>query len=86
MICGSALTANSAQEGHCRSPNSIIVARAWGLPSVMPRWGMPSSSASVRGAPGTGLPGASSDVLPAPSTATSTAATTAVVTSRAPSW
>src|SRR5437899_4013279 len=86
MSAGRASPAKLAQVGHCRSPNSTSVTGARGSPSAGPCWGMPASKASVPCAPGTGRPGASCEVLPLLSTATSTVALAATVTISAPSW
>ena len=44
MICGSVVIANSLQTGHTRSPYSVIVTGAPGLPSTLPDCGIPASS------------------------------------------
>ena len=43
MIDGSAPSVNSLQIGHSRSPKYWSVTGAFGLPSVLPLWGMPPS-------------------------------------------
>ena len=41
---GAEVSAKSSQTGHTRSPYSVIVTGAFGLPSTLPCWGMPAGS------------------------------------------